>query len=235
MTSARPAEAGSDAPVASRPSLHQRKAAAPNLLHRAINFCVAFRGRLGAQKQSEAERRVRFKRLRPLVTERDDATCHHGIGRACHRRIAADARSGAHPVMNNGATGVSPVIRPKDRPVRHLREPSRGQRRVSARRRAQRAGQSANAGFLLENAEWKLEGNSLIARVAASSTMIEMSFTADARRIASAAASGVWPADQVQVILVEQCAQQVLRRRRTPRHRTEAHAAGPNRTRSYNA
>jgi DNA polymerase-3 subunit gamma/tau len=43
---------------------------------------------------------------------------------------------------------------------------------------------------LLENAEWRLEGNALTARVAASSTMIEMSFTADARRIASAAASG---------------------------------------------
>ena len=44
---------------------------------------------------------------------------------------------------------------------------------------------------MLESAEWTLEGNSLIARVAASSTMIEMSFTNDARRIASAAASGV--------------------------------------------
>jgi DNA polymerase III subunit gamma/tau len=44
---------------------------------------------------------------------------------------------------------------------------------------------------LLENAEWRLEGNALIAKVAASSTMIEMSFTADARRIASAAASGL--------------------------------------------
>src|ERR1700687_4439054 len=44
---------------------------------------------------------------------------------------------------------------------------------------------------LLENAEWRLEGNALIARVAASNTMIEMSFTADARRIASAAASGL--------------------------------------------
>jgi len=43
---------------------------------------------------------------------------------------------------------------------------------------------------LLENAEWRLEGNALIAKVAASSTMIEMSFTADARRIAGAAASG---------------------------------------------
>ncbi|HWZ83418.1 MAG TPA: DNA polymerase III subunit gamma/tau [Terriglobales bacterium] len=42
----------------------------------------------------------------------------------------------------------------------------------------------------LETAQWSLEGGSLIARVALSSTMIDMSFTADARRIASAAASG---------------------------------------------
>jgi len=44
---------------------------------------------------------------------------------------------------------------------------------------------------LLENAEWRLEGNALIAKVAASSTMIEMSFTNEARRIAGAAASGL--------------------------------------------
>jgi len=44
---------------------------------------------------------------------------------------------------------------------------------------------------LLENTEWSLNGNALIAKVAASSTMIEMSFTADARRIATAAASGL--------------------------------------------
>jgi DNA polymerase-3 subunit gamma/tau len=43
---------------------------------------------------------------------------------------------------------------------------------------------------LLEGAEWTLNGSSLLARVAASATMIEMSFTAEARRIASAAASG---------------------------------------------
>jgi DNA polymerase-3 subunit gamma/tau len=43
---------------------------------------------------------------------------------------------------------------------------------------------------LLENAEWRLEGNALTAKAAASNTMIEMSFTADARRVASAAASG---------------------------------------------
>jgi DNA polymerase III subunit gamma/tau len=44
---------------------------------------------------------------------------------------------------------------------------------------------------LLENAEWRLEGNGLIAKVAASNTMIEMSFTNEARRIAAAAASGL--------------------------------------------
>jgi len=43
---------------------------------------------------------------------------------------------------------------------------------------------------MLEAAQWSLEGNSLVARVALSSTMIDMSLTSDARRIASAAASG---------------------------------------------
>src|SRR5208282_4336911 len=38
---------------------------------------------------------------------------------------------------------------------------------------------------MLETAEWRLEGNSLTAKAAASSTMIEMSFTAEARRVAS--------------------------------------------------
>jgi DNA polymerase III subunit gamma/tau len=44
---------------------------------------------------------------------------------------------------------------------------------------------------ILENAEWTLDGSTLFAKVAASGTMIEMSFTSDARRIAGAAASGV--------------------------------------------
>jgi len=44
---------------------------------------------------------------------------------------------------------------------------------------------------MLDAAEWSLEGNSLIAKVIASTTMIDISFNADARRIASAAASGL--------------------------------------------
>ena len=44
---------------------------------------------------------------------------------------------------------------------------------------------------MLENAEWTLNGNALIAKAAASATMIEMSFPAEARRVAGAAASGL--------------------------------------------
>jgi DNA polymerase-3 subunit gamma/tau len=42
---------------------------------------------------------------------------------------------------------------------------------------------------ILESAEWTLNGSSLTARVSASGTMIEMSYTADARRLAGAVAS----------------------------------------------
>jgi DNA polymerase-3 subunit gamma/tau len=44
---------------------------------------------------------------------------------------------------------------------------------------------------ILETAEWTLTGNSLTAKAASSSTMIDMSFTAEARRIAGAAASSL--------------------------------------------
>ncbi len=43
---------------------------------------------------------------------------------------------------------------------------------------------------MLETGEWDVAGNTLTAKVASTATMIEMSFTSDARRIATAAASG---------------------------------------------
>jgi DNA polymerase-3 subunit gamma/tau len=43
---------------------------------------------------------------------------------------------------------------------------------------------------MMEAGQWKLEGNSLLVSVAAAEVIIEMSFGADARRVASAAASG---------------------------------------------
>ncbi|MGA8539184.1 MAG: DNA polymerase III subunit gamma/tau [Terriglobales bacterium] len=44
---------------------------------------------------------------------------------------------------------------------------------------------------ILESAEWNLNGNVLTAKVVASTTMIEMSFSTEARRVAGAAASGM--------------------------------------------
>jgi hypothetical protein len=44
---------------------------------------------------------------------------------------------------------------------------------------------------MLEPGEWRVEGNDVVIKVAASPTMIEMSVGADARRIATATASGV--------------------------------------------
>jgi DNA polymerase-3 subunit gamma/tau len=44
---------------------------------------------------------------------------------------------------------------------------------------------------MLETGEWRVEGNDLVIKVAASPTMIEMSVGADARRIATATASGI--------------------------------------------
>jgi len=84
-----------------------------------------------------------------------------------------------------GATGVSPV------------QPGGNARRAIAEAEPLRdavlnaLGNQPMLLSLLENAEWRLEGNALIAKAAASTTMIEMSFTAEARRIASAAASGL--------------------------------------------
>ena len=44
---------------------------------------------------------------------------------------------------------------------------------------------------MLDGGEWKVEGNQLIIAIAASATLIEMSVSADARRLMIAAASGV--------------------------------------------
>ena len=43
---------------------------------------------------------------------------------------------------------------------------------------------------MLENGEWQLEGNELVIKVSASATVIDMTFGADARRLAIATASG---------------------------------------------
>lgn len=44
---------------------------------------------------------------------------------------------------------------------------------------------------MLETAQWSLDGNTLTAKIASSLALIDMSFTSDARRVATAAASGL--------------------------------------------
>ena len=95
--------------------------------------------------------------------------------------------------INSAATDVSPVRSTESASASGTLRETKSEANVESLRDAvlNALSNQQMLASLLESAEWKLEGNSLIARVAASSTMIEMSFTADARRIASAAASGL--------------------------------------------
>ncbi len=93
----------------------------------------------------------------------------------------------------SGATGVSPVP-PAEGAVLSVNTSGRGVEVNAESLRDAVLNALGNQQMLvsiLEAAEWSLTGNALTARVAASGTMIEMSFPADARRIASAAASGL--------------------------------------------
>jgi DNA polymerase-3 subunit gamma/tau len=106
---------------------------------------------------------------------------------------AVEELSSAPDPIASGATGVSPV-QPGEgaRLSANPRERGTEANAESLRDAVLRAlGNQPMLVSLLENAEWRREGNALIAKAAASSTMIEMSFTADVRRIASAAASGL--------------------------------------------
>ncbi len=106
---------------------------------------------------------------------------------------AVEELSTAPDPIASGATGVSPV-QPGEgaRLSANPRERGTEANAESLRDAVLRAlGNQPMLLSLLENAEWRREGNALIAKAAASSTMIEMSFTADVRRIASAAASGL--------------------------------------------
>jgi DNA polymerase III subunit gamma/tau len=95
-------------------------------------------------------------------------------------------------IMGSAAPAVEEELSPEPDPQPVAREVKTEVNADSLRRAVLNAlGNQQMLVSLLENAEWRLEGNALIAKLAASSTMIEMSFAADARRIASAAASGL--------------------------------------------
>ncbi len=92
----------------------------------------------------------------------------------------------------SGATGDSPI--PVDGVALTVNTTKRGEEANADSLRNAVLNALGNQQMLISilgTAEWRLSGNTLTARVAASSTMIEMSFPSDARRIAIAAASGL--------------------------------------------
>jgi DNA polymerase-3 subunit gamma/tau len=130
---------------------------------------------------------------------------------------AAFAGGGARPtqtttngnvvvIMGSAAPDLSPL--PEAQPIERPAIKSEPKAELKAEARSHEARPEVNADSLrdavltalsdqqmlvslLEAAQWTLSGSTLLAKVAASNTMIEMSFPADARRVASAAASGL--------------------------------------------
>jgi DNA polymerase III subunit gamma/tau len=105
----------------------------------------------------------------------------------------ADLPSESEPAPVDAAPKVEIRLETKSEKFAEVCHDSRGETTVDSLRDAvlSALGNQAMLVSLLETAQWTLAGNSLIAKVSASSTMIEMSFNADARRLAGAAASGV--------------------------------------------
>jgi DNA polymerase-3 subunit gamma/tau len=94
----------------------------------------------------------------------------------------------SNPPLVMGAAAPA-VVEPEPRPsAQRAQEVS-----VDAVREAvlQALANSPTLVSLLEQGEWHIEGNEVIIKVAASAIVIDMSFSADAKRVATAAASGM--------------------------------------------
>jgi DNA polymerase-3 subunit gamma/tau len=103
-------------------------------------------------------------------------------------RPASAATNSAPVVMGSAAPAVASQSVPlaNSEPLRADVE----QVRVAVLTALSKAGQSILCS-MLDSGEWKVEGNQLIISIDASATLIEMSVSADARRLTIAAASGV--------------------------------------------
>jgi DNA polymerase III subunit gamma/tau len=109
-------------------------------------------------------------------------------GNAPPSRPASATINSAPVVMGSAAPAVAAQAQPVTNPepqkddVEHVR--------AAVLTALSKAGQGILCS-MLDGGEWKLAGNQLIISIAASATLIEMSVSADARRLAIAAASGV--------------------------------------------
>ncbi len=106
---------------------------------------------------------------------------------AAPARPSSAAANATPVVMGSAAPAVTqPAAATKPEP----RQADVEQVRVAVMNALSKAGQSILCS-MLDAGEWKVEGNQLIISIAASATLIEMSVSADARRLMIAAASGV--------------------------------------------
>jgi DNA polymerase III subunit gamma/tau len=116
--------------------------------------------------------------------------------------LAVFAGGGARATQNSGASGANVVIMgstalaveevsPAPEPQATGLSEAQSEASVESLRDAVLIALSSQQMLVsvLESAEWTLNGNSLSAKVAASGTMIEMAFTSETRRLASAAAT----------------------------------------------
>jgi DNA polymerase III subunit gamma/tau len=111
-----------------------------------------------------------------------------GDNNPAQSRPASAATNSAPVVMGSAAPAVVSQPAPLTNP-----EPQKydiEQVRAAVLTALSKAGQSILCS-MLDGGEWKVEGNQLIISIAASATLIEMSVSADARRLMIAAASGV--------------------------------------------
>jgi DNA polymerase-3 subunit gamma/tau len=118
-------------------------------------------------------------------TPRSEFAAENSTGPA---RPAPAATNSTPVVMGSAAPAVAPqpVAATNSQPQAADIEQVRG----AVLTALSKAGQSILCS-MLDGGEWKVEGNQLVISIAASATLIEMSVSADARRLMIAAASGV--------------------------------------------
>jgi DNA polymerase-3 subunit gamma/tau len=124
-----------------------------------------------------------------------DASAFAGEGARATQIIHTTHTSGGNVVIMGSAAPAVAELSPAPEPLPVARSEAEVEARTEANAESLRdavlkaLGNQQMLISILEGAEWTLNGNSLLAKVAASVTMIEMSFTSEARRAASAAAS----------------------------------------------
>ena len=187
-------------PVLTAPSEPRRNEMLPSARSSAVSPFAADSARKGAPKAEFGGEPAAF------AGEGARAT-HTSAGSSANVVIMGSAAPTLHSLQVERAEPIA-VVRTEQTTVEKPETQSETKSEKKSEKSESKANVEVNAGTLrdavinalssqmmlvsmLESAEWALSGNMLTAKAAASSTMIEMSFSNDARRMASAAASGL--------------------------------------------